>query len=49
MYQYTDTGAQKLRILLKQNTALLPHVCLSVSVLVCHRRDISSFDDDLIV
>ena len=34
-----------LRILLKQNTALLYHVCVSVS----HRRDISSFLDNLIV
>ena len=36
---------QILRILLKQNTALLSHVCVSVS----HRRDISSFLDNLIV
>ena len=34
-----------LRILLKQNTALLSYVC----VLVSHRRDISSFLDNLIV
>ena len=34
-----------LRILLKQNTALLSHVSQSVS----HRRDISSFLDNLIV
>ena len=36
---------QKLRILLKQDTALLSHVC----VLVRHRRDISSFLNNLIV
>ena len=34
-----------LRILLKQNTALLSHVCQSVS----HKRDISSFLNYLIV
>ena len=34
-----------LRILLKQNTALLSHMCQ----LVCHRRDISRFLDNLIV
>ena len=34
-----------LRILLKQNTALLSHVSASVS----HRRDISRFLDNLIV
>ena len=37
--------ASQLRILLKQDTALLSHVC----VLVSHRRDISSFLDNLIV
>ena len=36
-----------LQILLKQNTALLSYV--SVCVCVCHRRDISSFFDNLIV
>ena len=34
-----------LRILLKQNTALLSHVCVSVR----HRRDISRFLNNLIV
>ena len=38
-----------LRILLKQDTALLSNVSQYVSVLVCHRRDISSFLDNLIV
>ena len=34
-----------LRILLKQNTALLSHMCQ----LVCHRRDISTFINNLMI
>ena len=43
--EFMDEEKYFLRILLKQNTALLSYVC----VLVSHRRDISSFLDNLTV
>ena len=39
----TLAAKEKLRILLKQNTALLSTVRPSVRPFVCHRRDISHF------
>ena len=45
MWAKLTLSKEILRFLLKQNTALLSHVC----VLVSHRRDISSFLDNLIV